>query len=85
MIQGKYSSLRDYGGLFIGAGPAYGSTNVVAQGGQPNIDIKIAPKGTGVIQVGNPGSFSTGAHPTLVRWIKVKDDAGTVYYMPLYQ
>jgi len=85
LIQGKYSSLGDYGGLFIGAGPAYRSTNIVAQGGQPNIDIKIDPKGTGVVQIGNPASFSTGSHPTLVKWIKVKDDAGAVYYMPLYQ
>jgi hypothetical protein len=85
LIQGKYSALGDYGGLFIGAGPSYTSTNVIAQGGQANIDIKIYPKGGGLVQVGNSGSFTTGTHSTIAKWLKVKDDAGTVYYMPVYQ
>jgi hypothetical protein len=85
LIQGRYSSLGDNGGLFIGAGSSYTSTNVIAQGGQSNIDIKIYPKGNGVIQVGNSGSFATGTHTTIAKWLKVKDDAGNVYYMPVYQ
>ena len=71
--------------MFIGAGPSNTSTNVVAQGGQPNVDIKIEPKGSGLIKVGNAGSFATGSHTVVAKWLKVKDDAGNVYYMPLYQ
>lgn len=87
LIQGKYSALTDYGGIFLGAGPSYGSTNVAAQGGAADIHIKIAPKGNGLIQVGNAGSFSGVPQNAAVvrKWLKVLDDTGAVYYMPLYQ
>jgi hypothetical protein len=85
LIQGKYSALGDTGGLFIGAGLFGTVTNVVAQGGQANVDINIASKGAGLIKVGNAQNFTTGSHTTVAKWLKVKDENGTVYYMPLYQ
>lgn len=87
LIQGKYSSLGDQGGVFIGAGAGSTFTNVAAQGGAADVDIKISTKGNGVIQVGNAANLTGApANPNVVRkWLKVKDSAGAVYYTPLYQ
>jgi hypothetical protein len=33
----------------------------------------------------NSANMSTGSHPTLVKWLKIVDNAGSAFYIPLYQ
>jgi hypothetical protein len=85
LIRGKYSELSETA-LVVGAGNYIGST-ITVNGSSPNIDINMIPRGNGVIQVGNAGSYGGApANPnTVVKWLKIRDNSGGYYYMPLYQ
>lgn len=82
-------------------GSATGSPATVqltAAGTDSNINFKVSPLGTGVVQFGNASSFSanasvatvlgslgpTGSHTTVQEWLTVQDSAGTVRYIPAF-
>lgn len=70
---------------------------IAVAGTDTNIGLKLTPKGTGVVQFGTAGSFTaTGSeaivigsegvagHGVIVKWLTVKDDSGTVLYVPCF-
>lgn len=82
-------------------GSAAGTPGAVAigtSGTDTNINIVVTPKGSGVLKLGNAGSFTangsvattmtslgpTGSHATIQEWFTVQDSAGTVRYIPAY-
>jgi hypothetical protein len=89
-------------GVFVTASNA-GSAPQIAVGdlggtGDANIDMIVGPKGTGVVQFQNSGSFTangavatamtslgpTGSHTTIQEWLTVKNSSGVVRYIPAY-
>ena len=80
-------------------GVAAGSApSLEAVGSDTNIDLRVAAKGNGVLQVGNAGSFAangsvgttmtsvgpTGARTTVQKWLTIKDPSGNPFYIPCY-
>lgn len=67
--------------LTIGASPTGIATNISVDplSADSNIDIYIAPKGTGKVAFGNVSGASGG---TIIGYIEVKDYAGTVHKIP---
>jgi hypothetical protein len=81
------------------SGAATGSPPVFsAQGSDTNIDLCLMPKGTGVLKLGNSGSFAAngsvattmtalgpaGSSTTIQEWLKIKNSSGTTQYIPCY-
>jgi hypothetical protein len=76
-----------------GAGPV-----VAAAGSDTNINLQLTPKGTGLVQFGTTGSFSTngsvatvlgsvgpaGSSTTVQKWLTIKDSTGTTLYIPCF-
>lgn len=66
--------------------------------GNANIDLQLTPKGSGMLKMGNAGSFlangvvatvlgslgPTGSHTTVQEWFTIKDSAGTIRYIPAF-
>lgn len=60
-----------------------GNTSINAAGPDTNIDITIAPKGSGVVKFGMfTGAATTPANFTADRFIAIKDGSGTTYLVP---
>lgn len=71
---------------------------IQANGTDTNINFKITPKGTGLFQIGNSGSFAanasvatvlgsvgpSGSHTTVQKWLAIKDSGGTTGYIPVF-
>lgn len=69
-----------------------------AAGGDTNIGIKLTPKGTGLLQLGNAASFAAngavatvlgslgpaGSHTTVQKWLAVRDSGGTTLWIPAF-
>jgi hypothetical protein len=75
-----------------GSGPS-----VAAAGSDTNINLKLTPKGNGVVQFGTTGSFTANGgdaaslgstaptgHGTVVKWLTVEDSTGTTLYIPCF-
>jgi len=84
---------------WLGAtGSNAGAPSLLVLGASTNADLKLVPKGTGVLQVGNSASMSangavattmtslgpTGSHTTIQEWLTIKNASGTVRYIPCY-
>lgn len=78
----------------VGVSPA-----VTATGTDSNLNLVLTPKNTGVIKVGNSGSFTANgtatvtvsnlgpagiATATIKKWLTIQDNAGTVLYIPAW-
>lgn len=80
-------------GVVAGSAPS-----LEAVGSDTNIDFRLAAKGTGVLQVGNSGSFAangtvatamtsvgpTGSRTTVQKWLTIKDQSGNPFYIPCF-
>lgn len=64
-------------------------------GSDTNIDLKLTPKGTGVLRTGSfvpNGTVATdmsalgptGSHITIQEWLAVKNSSGTIRYLPAF-
>ena len=59
------------------------SVGVGVEGSDTNIDLQLIPKGTGVLWLGAGAiSASVAANFTATNILKIKDGAGTVYFLP---
>ncbi len=74
-----------------------GAVTVAAVGTDANVDLVLTPKGSGVIKCGVAACFtannseaaslgSTGVtgHGTVLKWLTIKDSAGTAFYIPVF-
>lgn len=75
-----------------------GAPEIFLVGSDSNIDLKLTPKGTGVVRFNNASSFTanntvatvlgslgpTGSHTTVQEWFTVKNSSGTVRYIPAF-
>jgi hypothetical protein len=84
---------------FSGAATANPATiQMAAMGTDSNININIAPKGTGLLKLNNASSFSanaavatllgslgpTGSHTTVQTWLTIIDNSGATRYIPCF-
>lgn len=81
-----------------GGGATGVSPRLETVGSDTNIDLRLTPKGTGSLQVGTTGAMAangtvatvlgslgpTGSNTTVQEWLKVKNSAGTVRYIPCW-
>lgn len=72
--------------------------SISSVGSDTDIDLVLAAKGTGTLQAGTAGSFAanntvatvlgslgpTGAHTTVQKWLRLKDNTGTVLFIPCF-
>lgn len=56
---------------------------VAAVGGDANIDLKLTPAGTGVLQLGSPATANGVTPPSVSHTLPVKDENGNTYYLML--
>ena len=60
-----------------------GLTTVQADGPDTNIDLRLSPKGGGLLRIGNfTGAASSPAGFSADRYLAFKDGSGSVYYIP---
>lgn len=79
-------------------GGTTGNAAVLSAQGETNVDLTLAPNGTGKVKFGNAASFTangsvattmtslgpTGANTTVQEWLTVKNSSGTTRYIPAY-
>ncbi len=90
------STAANYINLF---GSIAGASPQIGVGGtDTNLDLKLTPKGTGILQVGTTGSMAangavatalssvgpTGSNTTVQEWLQIKNSDGTVRYIPCF-
>lgn len=92
------ASAVDFVNITGGATGNPGTVIVAASGTDTNINLELSPKGTGTVQFGNTGSFSTnasvatslgsvgptGSHTTVQKWLTIKDSSGNPFYIPCF-
>lgn len=76
------------------------SPRIGATGADSNIDIELTPAGSGVLHVNSSGSWTANGsaaititnvgptgigNATISQWFTVKDNAGTLYYIPAWK
>jgi hypothetical protein len=79
-------------------GTASGTAPAIQATGSTDLDIKLLANGTGTAQMGSAGMFAangavatslgsvgpTGASTTVVKWLSIKDNGGTLRYIPCW-
>jgi HK97 family phage prohead protease len=75
-----------------GSASGAGTATLAAAGTDSNIDIALAPKGTGAVRMATVANGSvatalssigpTGAHTTVQEWFAIKNASGVVRYIP---
>lgn len=74
-------------GIGINGSSAGNSPTIVAFGSDANINLELAGKGTGAVQiVGNlilGNQFVSGTVPTASGYLTIQDNTGTTYYIPV--
>ena len=92
------SSAVDYFSISGSATGNPATIQIAANGTDSNINIDIAPKGTGLLKLNNAASFSanatvatllgsvgpTGSHTTVQTWLTIIDSAGTTRWIPCF-
>lgn len=84
--------------LYLSAATTGGAPEVAVAGSDPNIDLLLNMKGTGVLKFGGSGSITangtvatamsslgpTGSHTTIQEWLTIKNNSGTIRYIPCF-
>jgi len=61
-----------------------GAVSLAASGSDANVDFKLVPKGTGLVQLGTAVQNATNsANFVAGKYIRFKDASGTTYYLPV--
>lgn len=68
----------------VAGGTTGNGVTVSAQGANTNVDLRLFPKGTGLITFGTASAAAaTPANFSADRYLAIKDSSGTTYYLPL--
>jgi len=67
----------------LAGGSTGNGPSISAAGSDTNVDLRLVPKGTGLVRMGYASSAAaTPANFTADRYLAVKDSSGTTYYIP---
>jgi len=78
---GNSSTTTVANNLRVAGGAAGAAPQIIAEG-ETNVDIRLTPAGTGLVQLTSSTAATTPGSFTADRYIAVKDTSGTIRYIP---